>query len=214
MIHLSHITKSYGARKVLDDVSGEISEGSGLALLGPSGAGKSTLLHLIAGFEPPDQGEIRIQAEIVSTPAACVPPRARGIGIAFQRPALWPHMTVAENIVFALNAQSRSERAARLAELLAALDIEALAARRPHTLSGGEAQRAALARALAHAPDILLLDEPFAHLDEQRRQMVIARLQCERARRPVTMIIASHDEPQTATLCTRTLRLLDGRRIG
>ena len=149
---------SYGSLSVLNDVSLDIEPGEVHALLGPSGSGKSTLLRLVAGLEVLQQGEIRLDDEAIATASTSVPPEHRLVGLVFQDYALFPHLDVAANVGFGLSGTSGDERANKTRELLAALDMEHRAAAMPYTLSGGEQQRIALARALARDPRVMLLD--------------------------------------------------------
>ena len=141
-----------------------------LALLGPSGCGKTTTLRLIAGLEAPDTGEIYLDGRRVAGGGDWAPPERRRVGMVFQDYALFPHLSVRENIAFGLNGRPPRERAMRVAELLALAGLEDLADRYPHQLSGGQQQRVALARALAPAPQVILLDEPFSNLDAVLRK--------------------------------------------
>jgi len=154
---------SYRGRKVLDRVSFAIPESSVFLFLGPSGSGKTTLLRLLAGFLEPDAGEIRLGGRPASVPGRMLPPRDRGIGMVFQSLALWPHLSALSHLRFAGQDRAGAE------ELLRAVGLADLRHRRPDSLSGGQRQRLAIARALAGKPRILLLDEPFSHLDPPYR---------------------------------------------
>jgi sulfate transport system ATP-binding protein len=166
-IEVHNVSKRFDAFTALDDVCLGVADGSLTALLGPSGSGKSTLLRIIAGLETPDAGRVLIGGEeVTSTPA-----RERGVGFVFQHYAPFKHMTVRENVGFGLRVRRRpkAEIAARVDELLGLVRLDGLAERYPSQLSGGQRQRMALARALAPAPEVLLLDEPFGALDAQVR---------------------------------------------
>ena len=165
------ITKDFGSFKALDRVSLDAADGEFIAILGPSGCGKTTLLRLIAGFDEVTDGTIRIGDRVVSTPAAHVVTELRRVGIVFQNYALWPHMTVAENVGYSLRVAgvAAAERARRVEEALALVDLVGFGDRRPANLSGGQRQRVALARCLVAAPSLVLLDEPLANLDVHLR---------------------------------------------
>ena len=192
--------KSYGGRKVLDDVSLNVRSGALVAILGASGSGKTTLLRVICGFERADAGSIVIDGLTMSGPGVHVPPDRRKIGYVAQDGALFPHLTVADNILFGL---ARGERKARtrLGELLDMVGLPpAFAERSPQQLSGGEQQRVALARALAPKPRLVLLDEPFSALDAalraDTRQVVAAALTAAGA----TALLVTHDQPEALSM--------------
>src|SRR5687768_678715 len=161
---LDGLDKSFGNNRVLRELSLEIEKGEVLALLGPSGSGKTTALRLIAGFESPDRGRIRVDGEDVTG----LPPSRRRFGMVFQHYALFPHLTVGENVAFGLSGKDGVER--RVAEALAQVDLPGFEARRVGEISGGQQQRVALARALAPEPRVLLLDEPLSNLDPTLRE--------------------------------------------
>ncbi|MDZ4370101.1 MAG: ATP-binding cassette domain-containing protein, partial [Phenylobacterium sp.] len=154
------VSKAYGPKPAVIDADLRLEPGRVTALLGPSGCGKSTLLRLAAGLERPDAGRIALGDRILAAAGTWVPPEARGIGLVFQDYALFPHMTVVENVAYGLRTLSRAERRVRAMDRLAAVRLTDKADAYPHTLSGGQQQRAALARALAPGPAALLLDEP------------------------------------------------------
>lgn len=159
------ITRSYGARAVVNNVSLALEPGQITALLGGSGAGKSTLLRLLAGLEPVETGEIRLGARSLSVPGRTLPPEQRRIGLIFQDFALFPHLTAARNVAFGLKHLAREDADARVARWIGELGLTSRAGAYPHELSGGEQQRVAIARALAPQPDAILMDEPFSGLD-------------------------------------------------
>jgi iron(III) transport system ATP-binding protein len=154
------------------DVSLSVERGEVLAIVGESGCGKTTLLRLVAGLEVPTEGEVLLNGHVASTPRGTLPPERRGVGIVFQDYALFPHLTVLDNVTFGLRALPRRERAPRAAETLALVGMREYAHRYPHELSGGQQQRVALARALAPRPSLLLLDEPFSNLDVVLKEQV------------------------------------------
>jgi iron(III) transport system ATP-binding protein len=163
VLSLHDVSKSFQASvPVLQQISLQMETGTMVCLLGPSGCGKTTLLRLIAGFEEPDAGTIYLIKRLVSRPGLVVPPEQRQIGMVFQEYALFPHMTIGQNIQFGLFRWPAAWRRTRLGEMLQLLGLEGLAKRYPHELSGGQQQRVALARALAPNPQLLLLDEPFS----------------------------------------------------
>ena len=173
MIRVAALSKHYGTTPALANVSLEVPDGETVVIQGPSGCGKTTLLRLIAGFELPDQGEIYLDGELASRPESGMPPYKRKIGMVFQQPALWPHMTVAQNLLFVMDGASRRVRQALLESLLSECSLSALAKRYPDQLSGGESRRTSLARALAVNPRRLLLDEPLTNLDPELKQQML-----------------------------------------
>jgi iron(III) transport system ATP-binding protein len=184
----------------VDGLSLRVAEGEILALLGPSGCGKTTTLRLIAGLETPDSGTITLRGRSVAGPGHAVPPEERGVGIVFQDYALFPHLTVGDNVGFGL---ARAARRDRVAEVIDLVGLGGLAARYPHELSGGQQQRVALARALAPAPAVMLLDEPFSNLDADLRAQM--RDEVERILRSsaTTAIFVTHDQEEAFTLADR-----------
>jgi iron(III) transport system ATP-binding protein len=171
-VELRNLTKRYGSLAVVDDVSLTIDHGSLVCLLGPSGCGKTTTLRLLAGFAEPSDGEIRVGDRLVSSTARTLPPERRNMSMIFQSYALWPHMTVADNILYGLKLRKmdRETMARKLKTILTTAKLEPLAQRYPGELSGGQQQRVALARALIVEPETLLLDEPLSNLDANLRE--------------------------------------------
>jgi iron(III) transport system ATP-binding protein len=211
MITLDKVTKTLEGVAVVDEFSLRVGAGHSLALLGPSGSGKTTLLRLIAGFEVPDQGTISLNGVVASQPSWVLAPHRRGVGMVFQRPALWPHLTVAGNILFGLGGWRSAEARSRLAEVIGLTRIAGLERRYPHQISGGEGQRVALARAIAPRPPILLLDEPLSGLDpELHRQMLelIAEIQEETA---ITMVYVSHNATEAMQVTSQMAMMRHGR---
>lgn len=214
MIVLEKVSKTFGSVKVLDRVNLEIPPGAQVALLGPSGSGKTTLLRLIAGLDMPDEGTVSVRGRIVSGPGVCVPPSERRVGFVFQSAALWPHLTVAGNILFGLRNLPEVEQEARLAVLLDRMDIGGIRDRYPDQISGGQGQRVALARALAVRPSILLCDEPLGSLDRPLRDSLIrliADMSCEYGS---SLLYVTHDEYEAKTVAERILRLEHGKITG
>jgi iron(III) transport system ATP-binding protein len=188
------VTVAYAANVVVGHVSFELEEGSIGCLLGPSGCGKTTLLRAIAGFEPVTGGTIRLHGERVSDDGRNVPPERRRVGMLFQDLALFPHMTVFDNVAFGLDKLAPAARSARVAELLALVGLADQARRYPHQISGGQQQRIALARALAPRPEMLLLDEPFSTLDAELREQLASELRSILKAEGMTALLVTHDQ--------------------
>src|SRR6266446_3695814 len=206
---LDAISQRYGSTVAVDDISFEIGGGQLLALLGPSGCGKTTLLRVIAGFIAQTAGRVLIAGQ----PIDDLPPNRREVGIVFQNYALFPHMTVADNIAYGLSARGvkRVAQRARVADMLSLVKLEELADRYPRQISGGQQQRVALARALAVGPSILLLDEPFAALDKNLRldmQIEVKRIQRLAG---TTTILVTHDQEEALSMADRVAVLNQGR---
>jgi putative spermidine/putrescine transport system ATP-binding protein len=207
---LERITHRFGAATAVDGIDLEVRSGELIALLGPSGCGKTTLLRIIAGFLNPTTGRVLVDGE----PVGHLPPHRRGIGIVFQNYALFPHMTVAENVAYGLDARGVPDRETRerVAAMLALVRMERFGDRLPRQLSGGQQQRIALARALAVEPRILLLDEPFGALDKTLRldmQIEIKRLQRQAG---ITSILVTHDQEEAMSIADR-IAVLDRGRV-
>ncbi len=212
-INIRGISKAFGSVSVLERVSLDITPKERLVIVGPSGCGKTTLLRLIAGLETPDAGEIWIGGRQASSPTQVIPPHMRNTGMAFQAPALWPHMTVWDNIAFGLARTDRREIRRRIEELLTALGLEHLSRRYPHQISGGEARRVALARALAPRPAILLLDEPLTHLNSDLKQRVLSVLQTHLDRYQPVLVYVTHDNDEAHLIATRIVNLEKRRSV-
>lgn len=208
MLTFESIHFAYDTEAVLRDVSFTSAPAEITCLVGPSGCGKSTLLRLAAGLLEGQQGEIRLAGELLSGPGRHVPPESRPVGLVFQEGALFPHLTVADNVGFGLPKTGREHR---IDELLAAMDLGALGARYPHTLSGGQRQRVALARALAPAPAALLFDEPYANLDLPLKQAL--RREVRRIVRDAGTvgIFVTHDADDVAALADNVVVMNAGR---
>jgi putrescine transport system ATP-binding protein len=208
-ISIRGITKRFGAFTAVDDVSLDIFRGELFCLLGGSGCGKSTLLRMLAGFEAPSAGEIRIDGQDM----AGVPPDKRPTNMMFQSYALFPHMTVEKNVAYGLlrEGMARGEAYARVAEMLKLVKLEAFARRKPHQLSGGQKQRVALARALIKQPKLLLLDEPLGALDRKLREETQFELIRIQETLGVTFIVVTHDQDEAMTLATRIGVMDEGR---
>jgi iron(III) transport system ATP-binding protein len=213
MLVLSGVTRRFGEVAALDDISLELGDEQVLCLVGQSGCGKSTLLRAIAGIERLDNGSISIDSTTVSGGGAFVEPEHRRIGFMFQDYALFPHLTVRQNIGFGLHFLSRGEREERVGDVLRRIGIEALADRYPHMLSGGEQQRVALARALAPQPRLLLMDEPFSNLDRGLRDRVRQEtLSIVRDLR-MTAVVVTHDPEEALAIGDMVALMQKGRLV-
>ena len=212
-LELANLTKRYGALKTVDGMSLAVEPGEFICLLGPSGCGKTTTLRMVAGFLEPDEGEIRVGGKVISRPGAVVPPERRNMGMIFQSYAVWPHMTVRENVGYGLRMRGvvTAERDRRVRTILDATKLSEYAERYPSELSGGQQQRVALARALAPNPEILLLDEPLSNLDANLRgdmRVEIRRLHDEFRN---TSIYVTHDQVEAMTMADRIVVMNAGR---
>jgi iron(III) transport system ATP-binding protein len=210
---LSHIAKSFGDKAVLHDIDIDIKPAEVVCLLGNSGCGKTTLLRLIAGIEEPTSGQIAIDGRVIADAKNSLPPEQRGIGMVFQDYALFPHMTVTENIIFGLRGLNR-QQCLKVADIaLSRLGLTAMAQAYPYMLSGGEQQRVALARAIVPRPRILLMDEPFSNLDSRMRDSVredtIGLLRETRA----TCIMVTHEPEEAMQISDRIILMRDGRIV-
>jgi iron(III) transport system ATP-binding protein len=195
-LQLESVRIAYGATEVVRDLSLSLERGHIGCLLGPSGCGKTTILRAIAGFERLTAGRVAINGETVSTPQQHRAPEQRRVGMVFQDFALFPHLSVADNVSFGLRSGSRAERRARADEMLAVVGLSEHADKYPHQLSGGQQQRVALARALAPDPELLLLDEPFSSLDVELRARLAVELRDILKARGITAILVTHDQQE------------------
>ena len=193
-LELNGVVQRYGSHTVVDGVGFCLASGRIACLLGPSGCGKTTLLRCIAGFEEIAAGEIRLHGEIVSRAGCRLPPEKRRIGMVFQDYALFPHLSVEENVAFGLGRQRQQDGHLRVRQLLATVGLSGLGDKFPHELSGGQQQRVALARALAPRPELILLDEPFSNLDVGLRERLSLELREILKREGSTAILVSHDQ--------------------
>ena len=212
-LKIENVSKLFGTFRALDQVSIDVRDGEFLAVLGPSGCGKTTLLRLVAGFDKVDTGSIAIGDRSVSSIARHVPPEDRRVGIVFQSHALWPHMTVAENVGYALTVArvNKSEIKKRVEESLAIVGLAGFGERRPSALSGGQRQRVALARCLVQSPALVLLDEPLANLDVHLRASMEDEFADFHRRTKNTMIYITHDQAEAMALADRIAVISHGR---
>ncbi len=209
-VEFRSVSKHYGSVRAVDDVSLSVATGELATILGPSGSGKTTMLSLIAGIAEPSAGSILIGGRDVTM----MPAAERNVGLVFQSYALFPHMTVADNVAFPLRVRrtARAEIGGRVAEALSLVRLEGYERRKPHELSGGQQQRVALARAVVWKPDILLLDEPLAALDRKLREEVRAEIHGLQRRLGITTIMVTHDQDEALSLSDRIV-VLDGGRV-
>jgi iron(III) transport system ATP-binding protein len=212
-VELRGLTKRYGSLAVVDAVSLKIEHGLLVCLLGPSGCGKTTTLRLIAGFVEPSEGEIAVGGRIVSSPARTLPPEGRNMSMIFQSYALWPHMTVADNVAYGLKLRRlpKDEIARKVDAMLAVAKLRPLAARFPGELSGGQQQRVALARALAVEPETLLLDEPLSNLDTNLREEMRFEIRRLHDEFRYTTVYVTHDQLEAMTTADRIVVMNAGR---
>ena len=208
-IEIRDVTKRYGDVRAVDSVSLSVPPGAFVSLLGPSGSGKTTLLRLVGGFEAPDAGEVAIGGRDVTT----LPPQRRPTATVFQSYALFPSMTVGENVGYGLEGAPRTERQRRVAEALERVDMVPLAERPVAALSGGQQQRVALARALAVEPEVLLFDEPLSNLDRELRESTRAEIRALQRRLRITALYVTHDQDEALALSDRIAVMRSGRLV-
>ena len=209
-IELDSVVHGYGGAPVVCGLSFRLQPGAIGCLLGPSGCGKSTILRAIAGFEPITRGTIRIEQRVVSGANAHIAPQHRGVGMVFQDYALFPHLSVADNIRFGLHRESRATREQRVQLMLELIGLEHAARHFPHELSGGQQQRVALARALAPQPKLLLLDEPFSNLDVDLRARLSAEVRDILKAQGMTAIVVTHDQHEAFAMADEIGVMKDG----
>lgn len=204
-LHIDHITKSFGKHRILSDISFTIGKGKITALTGESGSGKTSLLRIIAGLERPDSGKVLLGKEDITSKS----PDKRKIGFVFQNLALFPHMSVAQNIGFAIS--GHSDRLSRIQNLVALTGLQGLEGRYPHELSGGQQQRVALARALAIEPEVLLMDEPFSNLDELLKTRVRSEIKEIIRKLEITTVIVTHHAVDAFMIADEVVILKEGK---
>jgi iron(III) transport system ATP-binding protein len=217
VLDVRNLAKTYTKRRAsgtvaLDGLDLRVAEGELVTVLGPSGCGKTTLLRVIAGFEVPDSGTVDVAGRRVAGDRF-VPAHERGIGLVPQDGALFPHLSVAQNVGFGLTGLRRADRRTRVEEALALVGLEGFATRRPHELSGGQQQRVALARAIAPGPRIVLLDEPFSALDEYLRETLRAEVRALLERLGTTTVMVTHDQEEALSMGDRVAVMREGRIV-
>jgi spermidine/putrescine transport system ATP-binding protein len=208
-VELIGVTKRFGTVTAVDAIDIQVRPGEFLSLLGPSGCGKTTTLRMLAGFEEPDEGQIRISGIAVQG----VPPHKRDVNTVFQNYALFPHMSVSENVAYGLRQKKvdKAEIGRRVGEALAMVKMSKLANRKPREMSGGQQQRVALARALVNRPSLLLLDEPLGALDRKLREEMQIELKLLQSQVGITFIFVTHDQDEALSMSDRIAVMLDGR---
>jgi iron(III) transport system ATP-binding protein len=209
------LTKKFTGMAAVDDLRLEIKDGEFVSLLGPSGCGKTTTLRLVAGFLQPDAGEIRVNDQVISSASTLIPPERRNMSMIFQSYAIWPHMTVFENVAYGLKFKklARREVEEKAERLLRVVHLDALKARYPGELSGGQQQRVALARALVVEPQILLLDEPLSNLDANLREEMRFEIRRLHEEFGITTIYVTHDQAEAMVTSDRIVVLNKGRMV-
>ena len=211
LIQFQNVTKNFGSFVAIDNLSLDIFEREFFALLGPSGCGKTTMMRMLAGFEPPSAGTIQLAGDDIGP----VPPNKRAVNMMFQSYALFPHLSVWENIAFGLRREGMAKDLLtdRVDEMLRLTRLEKFARRKPHQISGGQRQRVALARSLAKAPKLLLLDEPLGALDKKLRQDTQFELMDIQETTGTTFVIVTHDQEEAMTVASRVAVMDEGRLI-
>lgn len=211
LIRFKNVTKKFGEFVAIDDLSLDIYAQEFFALLGPSGCGKTTMMRMLAGFENPTSGQIELAGQDIGP----VPPNKRAVNMMFQSYALFPHLSIWDNIAFGLrrDKMDKDAIAARVAEMLKLTRLEKFARRKPHQISGGQRQRVALARSLAKAPKLLLLDEPLGALDKKLRQDTQFELMDIQESTGTTFVIVTHDQEEAMTVASRVAVMDEGRVI-
>lgn len=211
LIRFQNVTKRFGDFTAIDDLTLDIFTREFFALLGPSGCGKTTMMRMLAGFEEPTEGRIELAGQDI----AHVPPNKRAVNMMFQSYALFPHLSVYENIAFGLRREGKPKDvvSARVDEMLKLVRLQKFAQRKPHQISGGQRQRVALARSLAKAPKLLLLDEPLGALDKKLRQDTQFELMDIQEKTGTTFVIVTHDQEEAMTVASRIAVMDEGRII-
>ncbi len=206
ILEIKDVSHSYADNETtLENINLQVNKGEKVAILGPSGSGKSTLLRLIAGLEKPQSGSISIKGEIVSTKDLVVAPEKRKLGLVVQEKALFPHLTVKDNITFGI--KKRLDKNKTASELCSLFKIDHLADKYPHEISGGEQQRTALARSMAPNPELLMLDEPFSALDQELKRVLYSELNQIFEERKQTILLVSHDLKEAEVLSQRQINI-------
>ena len=213
MLNVKNVCLNFGKKNILENINFDSLKGEIICLLGPSGCGKTSTLRLIAGLDILNAGSISIGKQVVSTTTKTTPPHKRGVGFVFQDFALFPHLTVEENIGYGLNRLNREDANLRVAELLTQIQMSKHAKKYPHMLSGGEQQRVALARARAPWPSLLLLDEPFSGLDTALRKKIREETLEMLKSRDDTAIVVTHDPEEALAMADRIVLMRDGKIV-
>lgn len=211
LLSVENVAKSFDKKMVVEQIHFQLGRGEIGCLLGPSGCGKTTLLRMIAGFEDVHEGSIRIHGMVVSQPGSTIPPENRSIGMVFQDYALFPHMSVQQNLEFGIRKQKPTFRQQKIVELLDLIGLQECARKYPHELSGGQQQRVALARALAPEPQLLLLDEPFSNLDVLLREKLTTELRDILKTLGTTTLLVTHNQHEAFSVADRIGVLFDGK---
>ena len=216
-LRVRNVNKTFNGNHVLQDIDFEVHDGEFFTLLGPSGCGKSTTLACIAGLESPDEGRIELDDTVFFDGAAgtFVEPESRNLGMVFQSYALWPHMTIADNLALPLKLRkvAKARRNELIDEALSKVDLLHLRGRYPHEMSGGQQQRVALARALVYSPRLLLLDEPLSNLDAKLREQARAWLKSLQSEIGITTIYVTHDQEEALAMSDRIAVMSKGRMV-
>lgn len=212
-LSLSHVTRRFGDTLALNDVSLDVQQGEIICLVGHSGCGKTSMLRIIAGIDAPDSGTLAMQGQTLAAQSFFVEPEKRNIGVVFQDYALFPHLTVQENVLFGLRKLRREAARERVAELLELVGLSKMAGRYPHMLSGGEQQRVALIRALAPKPHVLLMDEPFSNLDRSLRAKVRSETVSLLRQLGTTAIIVTHEAEEALSTGDRVVLMRSGEIV-
>jgi len=210
-LELENIVRRFGARSAVNGLSMRLAKGSIGCLLGPSGCGKTTALRCIAGFEPVDAGVVRAHGRVLASPDFHAPPESRQIGMVFQDYALFPHLTVLDNVAFGLHRMDRGKRSRRAEEILETVGLAEYRSQFPHQLSGGQQQRVALARALAPEPEIVLLDEPFSSLDVELRERLGLEVRSVLKKLNATALLVTHDQQEAFAVADLVGVMKDGQ---
>ena len=212
VITIDKVTKYFDKVEVIKEFTERIGDKEFVTLLGPSGCGKTTMLRIIAGFEKPTSGEVHIDDTVVSSARSFVPPERRGIGMVFQSYAVWPHMTVFENVAYPLKIarHPKAEIKTKVERILQAVHLEQYAARIPSQLSGGQQQRVALGRALVSEPNLLLLDEPLSNLDAKLRESMRFEIKDIQKKFGITVVYVTHDQTEAMAMSDRIIVLNHG----
>ena len=213
ILSVENITLSYAGQSApaLDDVTFALQQGEIMALLGPSGSGKTSVLRLVGGFVRPASGRIVLDDRVIDGPDKFVPPEKRGVGFVFQEFALFPHMTVLQNVMYGLRGVSAATARRRALEILERAQLSEHAERRPHHLSGGQQQRVAIARAMAPRPHVILMDEPFGSLDPELRDDARRKILAVLRDNDMSAIIVTHDQQDALSVADRVGVLHEGR---